>query len=150
MSVVWFRAIPLRTFLDMVIAVDGLQREVQLMSLDHDRTVPHEIADGISAREAFDDARAVLFDQAIEAHEAGVEVTDLAATYDVDAWQPILEVVQAVLRADDAASAGQLLTPPFPADQRHLYEWMAEEIHRQLTGSAPRSYEPVPPEPERT
>ena len=47
--------------------------------------------------------------------------------------------------ADDAASAGTLLTPPFPADQRHLYEWMAEEIHRQLTGAAPRSYQPAPP-----
>ena len=144
MSVVWFRSIPLRTFLDMVIAVDGLQREVQLMSLDHDRVVPGEVADGVSGREVFDDARAALFDQAIEAHEAGVEVTDLAATYPDGAWPPILEVVEAVLRADDAASAGTLLTPPFPAEQRHLYEWMAEEIHRQLDGSPPRPYEPAP------
>jgi hypothetical protein len=144
MSVVWFRSIPLRTFLDMVIAVDGLQRELQLMSLDADLSVPGEVAGGVAAREVFDDARAALFDQAIEAHEAGVEVTDLAATYADAAWPPILEVVTAVLRADDAASAGDLLTPPFPPDQRHLYEWMADEIHRQLSGEPPRPYEPAP------
>jgi hypothetical protein len=142
-TVVWFRAIPLRTFLDLVIAVDALQREVQLMSLDHDPALPG-VAAGVEGRGTFDDARAALFDQAIEAHEAGVEVTDLAATYADDAWQPILDVATAVLRADDAASAGELLTPPFPPDQRHLYEWMAEEVHRQLTGAAPRAYARAP------
>jgi hypothetical protein len=143
-SVVWFRSIPLRTFLDMVIALDGLQREVQLMDLDLDPTAGAVVTAGVQARDVFDDARAALFDQAIEAHEAGVEVTDLAATYADDAWRPIIDVVEAVLRADDAASAGELLTPPFPPEQRHLYEWMAEEVQRQLTGSAPRSYEPAP------
>lgn len=141
MSVVWFRAIPLRTFLDMVIAVDALQREVQLMGFDDSGTGPDGLPAEPPGRAAFEDARAVLFDQAIEAHEAGVEVTDLAASYADEAWPPILEVVDAVLAADDEAAAGRLLTPPLPPDQRHLCEWMAEEIHRQLTGSPPRAYE---------
>jgi hypothetical protein len=142
MTAVWFRAIPLRTFLDMVVVVDGLQREVQLMTLDDDVSLPEEVADGVAGRGVFDEVRATLFDQAVEAHEAGVEVTDLAASYADDDWQPILEVVDAVLLADVSASEGELLTPPFSAEQRHLYEWMADEVRRQLTGSPPRSYAP--------
>ena len=144
MTAVWFRAIPLQTFLDMVVVVDGLLRVVQLMSLDHDDSLPDEVTDGVAGRGGFDEARAALFDQAVEAHEAGVEVTDLAASYADDDWKPILEVVDAVLLADVAAASGELLTPPFTPEQRHLDPWMAEEVRRQLTGSAPRSYAPAP------
>ena len=142
MTVVWFRSVPLRTFLDLLVTVDALQREVQIIGLDEDGPPSPPGEEVEPGQAAFDEARATLYDQAIEAHEAGAEVTDLAASQHDEAWEAMLDVARALLGADEEAAAGELLTLPLPPPERELYEWMAEEVMRQLAGAAPRTFLP--------
>jgi hypothetical protein len=146
-TVVRYLATPVDLFLELQENLDALQREVQLASLEDrggDAALPAEVVDGMVVhRAAMVQVRTVLYEQAMAAREAGLEVVDLVAEYPDDSTEAVLAIIAAARRAETAAARGDLLTPPPGPALRHLQTWAFDEVARQLHGGEPTPYAPA-------
>lgn len=141
MTTVRFLAVPVRALLEMQEAVAGLQREVQLASIDGASVVSPAAADRIVDRRI----EVVLLDlhrQALAARDAGRAVADLEVEYPDDAYTEVVEASRATDEADEAAADGHLLTPPLGPEVRHLQEWLVAQAEAQLRGGRPTPFAP--------
>jgi hypothetical protein len=119
MTVVRFLATPVAGFIDLQGGLDGLQREVHLTTLQGTPTVDPAVVEGmVVAREAMDEVRTTLHDQARAARDAGLAVVDLEADYPAEHRQRIMDTM-AASRAVNAQLVTQLDGgPATPYDPR--------------------------------
>ncbi len=142
MTLVRYLAAPVDLFLEHQESLDALQREVQLTSLDGD-DVGSDVVDGMVVhRDALVDVRSALYDQAMAARAAGQGTADLEAEYPDDSVETVLTITRAARRAQEAAAAGDLLTPPPRPAVQEFQAWIFAEVEHQLTGGEPRPYAP--------
>lgn len=140
-TVVRYLRTPVRLFIELQEVLDGLQREVQIAALDGSDTVPDDVVDGIVVqRETLVDVRVALYQQAVEARDAGIEVADLAAAYPDDAAR-VLAVTAAMRGAEEAADDGRLLSAPVGDELRRFQAWVFDQVESQLAGGPATPYD---------
>jgi len=144
-TLVRFLGVPVTTFIELQSELDALQREVHLSTLGEGAgPMADDVVRGIVIqREAMVDVRTTLHEQTLAACAAGLAVADIEADYPDGARARVMAVMDASRRANDAATAGQLLTPPLRPALRHFQDWMYRQVERQLEGGPPSPY--VPP-----
>lgn len=146
MITVHYLGAPVDEFLDLQEALDGYRREIQLAAIGGGApTVPQAVADGIvDLREALDEARNVLYDQARTARDAGLAVADMVGHYPEGSRDTLLAVMDASEAANVAAQDGTLLGLPLSDTVRHVQAWLYRELRRQLEGGPAHPYAPLP------
>lgn len=143
MTVVRYLRAPVDLFLELQEVLDGLQREVQIASLDGGDTVAGDVVDGIVVqREKLVAVRVALYQQAAAAREAGLVVADLEAEYPDDSVEQVLAVTAAARAAEAAASDGRLLSLPVSDELRRFQAWVFDQVEIQLRGGEPTPYAP--------
>jgi hypothetical protein len=141
MTLVRYLGVPPELFLEFQEVLDGLQREVQITSLDGGHPVGDAVVDGIVVqREKLVDVRVKLYRQAAEAREAGLELVDLEAEYPGDSVEQVLAVGAALRGALVAASEGRLLSLPVSEEMHHFQAWIFDQVEVQLRGGTPTPY----------
>ncbi|HYI62683.1 MAG TPA: hypothetical protein VEW93_12860 [Acidimicrobiales bacterium] len=143
------RAAPAAAVLDLLAALDGLQREIQLADLGAGPaarpTVEASVVEGfVGGRAGIEAQRTSIHDQARQAREAGRHLVDLVAEYGAADVRRVRHATAAIAQADDAARSGLLLAPPMTPEQRHLWEWMDRQIRLQVDGGPATAYAPPP------
>ena len=142
MTLVRYLRAPVDLFIELQEVLDGLQREVQISSLDGGHTVGDEVVDGIVVqREKLADVRVVLYEQAVDARAAGLAVADLEAEYPDDSVERVLAVTAAMRDAEAAAEDGRLLSLPVSEELRRFQAWVFDQVEVQLRGGDPTAYD---------
>lgn len=143
MTLVRYLGAPVDLFIELQEVLDGLQREVQIASLDGGRTVGDDVVEGIVVqRERLVAVRVALYEQAVAARQAGLEVTDLEAEYPDDSADQVLAVTAAARQAEDAASDGRLLSLPVSDELRRFQSWVFAQVEAQLQGGEATPFVP--------
>lgn len=143
-SVRW-SAVPPVLLLDVLAAIEALQRDVQLSGLAGDAPVGSDVERGlVEDRARVQAQRDELHDQAAEARAEGSATFDVVVAYSSNELDLVLSAADAVASADRAAHRGELLVPPLTDDERHLWTWMVEQIRGQAAGEAAVPFRPRP------
>ena len=135
--------VPPTLLLDVLAAIDGLQREIQVTALDEDgpgavgRADHDAIVDG---RDQIESARNEILDQAMAARDAGLAVADVSARYAATDIEPIRSARAGVAAADAAAARGELLSTPLGPEERRLWAWIGVQVEAQAAGAEPTPY----------
>ncbi len=141
MTLVRYLRTPVALFLELQEVLDGLQREVQIASLDGGG-VGDDVVEGIVVqRENLVGVRIALYEQALAAREAGQAIADLEAEYPDDSVDQVLAVTAAARRAEAAASDGRLLSLPVSDELKRFQTWVFDQVEVQLRGGEPTPYE---------
>jgi hypothetical protein len=135
--------VPPTLLLDLLAAIDGLQREVQVTALDEDGPTPvaqatHDAL--VEGREQIETARNAILDQAVAARDAGLARADLSARYATTDLAPIRAARAGVAAADAAAARGELLSTPLGPEERRLWDWIGVQVETQATGGEPTPF----------
>jgi hypothetical protein len=142
------RAAPVVAVLDLLAALDGLHREVQLADIGEagpsagPGLEADVVAGFVTDRAGLEAERHAIHEQARLARDAGCTVADIVVDYASEQVEQVHHAAEAVARADAAARAGMLLVPPLDPRQRHLWQWMHEQVRIQMAGGPPTAYAP--------
>lgn len=136
-------AVPPTLLLDLLAAIDGLQREVQVTALDEDGPAPlaqatHDAL--VEGREQIESARNQILDQAMAARDAELAVADVSARYAAADIAPMRTARSGVAAADAAAVRGELLSTPLGPAERRLWEWIGTQVEAQAAGGDPTPF----------
>jgi len=140
----WLGAPP-ALLLDVLAALESLQREVQVSGFVGEAPVGSEVEHGlVRDRALVQGQRDELHDRASAARSEGRTAVDVTVTYSRDEVGLVLSAAEAALAVDEAAHRGELLVPPLTDDERHLWSWMVAEVRAQAAGEAPTPYRARP------
>lgn len=143
MTLVRYLGTPVELFIELQQVLDGLQREVQISSLDGGRSIGADVVDGIVfQRERLVAVRVALYEQAVAARDAGLTHADLEAEYPDDSVDQVLAVTAAARDAEAAADDGRLLSLPVSDELRRFQSWVFAEVETQLRGGGATPYAP--------
>jgi hypothetical protein len=143
-TVVRYLRSPAALFIELEESLDGIQREVQISSLDGGASLGDDIVDGmVVQREKLAGVRVALYQQAADARDAGEELVDLEAEYPDDLVDQVLAVIAAARQTDAAASDGRLLTPPISDELARFRSWVFDQCEVQLRGGEPTPFDPT-------
>ncbi|MCW2737764.1 ATP-binding protein [Nocardioides sp.] len=121
--------------------LDELVRELQLLSVDEGSGQSVALADEIRGLLVSPTHARLTGRRAAErAREQGKEVVDVDMAMPREFSELIVQLQEAVTRADQLCKDGQLLTLASPPDVQELRAWMTHEIVAQATCGAP----PIP------
>lgn len=138
-------AAPPVLLLDVLAAIEALQREVQLSGLVGEAPVRSEVERAlVHDRARVQAQRDEIHDRAAAARAEGSATVDVGVTYSSTELDLVLSAADAVAAVDRAAHRGEMLVPPLTDDERHLWTWMVDEIRRQAAGEAPIAFRPRP------
>jgi hypothetical protein len=142
-TIVRYLATPAALFIELEESLDGIQREVQISSLEGGASIGDDIVDGmVVQREKLAGIRVELYEQAAAARRAGQELVDLAAEYPDDLVDQVLAVIAAARQTDAAAADGRLLAPPISDELARFRSWVFDQCETQLRGGEPTPYRP--------
>lgn len=145
MTLVRYLRAPVDLFIELQQVLDGLQREVQIATIDGGHAVTDDVVDGIVVqREKLVAVRVVLYEQAVAARDAGLEVADLEAEYPGDSVEQVLAVTRAARQAEDAATDGRLLGVPVSDELSRFQAWVFDQVEIQMRGGEPTPYGAAP------
>lgn len=148
MTLVRYLRTPVDLFIELQQVLDGFQREVQIATLDGGHAVADDVVDGIVVqREKLVSVRVALYEQAVAARAAGLEVADLEAEYPDDAVDQVLAVTRAARQAEDAATDGRLLGVPVSDELLRFQAWVFDQVETQMQGGEPTPYDAAPGSP---
>lgn len=139
-TVRWLGAPP-NLLLDVLAALESLQREVQVTGLAGEAPVGSDVERGmVRDRAGVQTQRDEIHDRASTARNEGRTTVDVVVRYAEDEVPLVLSAAEAADAVDRAAHRGELLVPPLTDDERHLWSWMVAEIRAQAGGAAPTPY----------
>lgn len=142
MTTVRYLGVPVAAMGDLQETLDAFRREVQLSILDEGaNVVDDEVAEAlVNSREPMVAVSNSIHRQVIAARETELAVVDIEVDYPGNSYRDIFMVDRATWRADDAAAAGRMLTPPLRPELRDLHEWMTEQALAQIRHEPPTRF----------